>query len=150
MGGLISSKRSFTLVELIIVIIIVGILAALGLTQYNQVVEKSRTTEAKVRIGVMRDLAYEYYLNNGDMSGMTDSDVGAVGSCSTAGGYYWYQAWVASTYVSLAAVRCTSGGKPPDASKGYVYYLSYYPSTGQSSWHCYYSGDGSGCFGLSP
>jgi prepilin-type N-terminal cleavage/methylation domain-containing protein len=34
--------RSFTLVELIIVVIIVGILAALGLTQYSLVVEKSR------------------------------------------------------------------------------------------------------------
>ncbi|MDD5130223.1 MAG: prepilin-type N-terminal cleavage/methylation domain-containing protein, partial [Candidatus Omnitrophica bacterium] len=44
-------KKGFTLVELIIVVIIVGILASIGLTQYNKVVEKSRAAEARMILG---------------------------------------------------------------------------------------------------
>ncbi|MHB8158241.1 MAG: prepilin-type N-terminal cleavage/methylation domain-containing protein [Desulfocucumaceae bacterium] len=51
-----SLSRSFTLIELIVVIIIVGILAAVGISQYSLTVEKARTAEAKVRIGAMRQL----------------------------------------------------------------------------------------------
>jgi prepilin-type N-terminal cleavage/methylation domain-containing protein len=140
--------KSFTLVELIIVVIIVGILASLGLTQYSQIVEKSRLAEAKVRIGVMRNLAYEYYLNGGDMSTMTNVDVGEGGSCTTANFYrYWISSWN-STEVNLVADRCTSGGKAPDTSRRYLFFLEFYPSTGSSRWHCYYTDNTSPCFGF--
>ena len=69
-------KRGFTLIEIIIVIIIVGILAAAGITQYSLMVEKSRLAEAKIRIGAMRQLAHEYYMNNGTVMGIAYSDVG--------------------------------------------------------------------------
>ncbi|MBU0547795.1 MAG: prepilin-type N-terminal cleavage/methylation domain-containing protein, partial [Candidatus Omnitrophica bacterium] len=35
-------RKGFTLIELIVVIIIVGILASVGMTQYTKVVEKGR------------------------------------------------------------------------------------------------------------
>ena len=142
--------KSFTLVELIIVVIIVGILASLGFTQYSQVVEKSRLAEAKTRIGVMRQLAYEYYLNNGTLTGMVNADVDAGVSCST-GSFYAYYLWVGASgeEASLVAARCTSGGKAPNASREYIFFMSFYPNTGQSSWHCHY-GDSSPCFGLTP
>jgi Tfp pilus assembly protein PilE len=135
------------LVELIIVIIIVGILASLGLTQYNLVVEKSRTAEAKVRIGTMRNFAYQYYLENGSLDGMERADVGVDNTCSSTD-FYRYDVSNTSSYANLVAARCTSGGKAPNASKLYFYYLVYYPGTGQSSWHCYYAVDNSPCFGL--
>lgn len=46
-------KKGFTLLELIVVIIIIGILATLGFTQYTKVVEKGRTAEAKSVLGRM-------------------------------------------------------------------------------------------------
>ena len=52
-------KKAFTLIEIIIVIIIVGILAALGISQYSIIVERGRITEAKTRLGTMRQLAQE-------------------------------------------------------------------------------------------
>jgi prepilin-type N-terminal cleavage/methylation domain-containing protein len=142
--------KAFTLVELIIVVIIVGILASLGMTQYSEVVEKSRLAETKVRIGTMRQLAYEYYLNNGDMSTITNADVGVDNTCRSTD-YYSY--WIGSkgtTWLNLASTRCSSGGKAPNvtAAKQYTFYMNYYPGTGQSTWDCYYNIGSGSCFGL--
>jgi len=139
--------KSFTLVELIIVVIIVGILASLGLTQYSNVVEKSRLAEAKVRIRVMRNFAYEYYLNNGSMSGSTNADMGVDNTCSSTD-FYRYGINPSSTWVNLIATRCPTGGKPPNTSRSYLFYLRFYPGTGQSTWCCYYADNQSSCFGL--
>jgi len=142
-------EHGFTLIELIVVIIIVAVLAAVGLNQYAAIVEKSRLAEAKVRIGTMRQLAHEYYMNNGTLTGITYVDLG-VGDVCAASGFYRYYLSATSTFVQLLAYRCTTEGKAPNASRGYVYYLQYYPGSGQSDWHCAYSDDGSSCFGLSP
>jgi prepilin-type N-terminal cleavage/methylation domain-containing protein len=140
--------KSFTLVELIIVVIIVGILAALGLTQYSTLVEKSRLAEARVRIGTMRQLAHEYYLNNGDMTSMQNADVGVDGACHTTDFYAYNMLVKSSTRVEFAAFRCSTGGKPPNVTRRYYYYMTYYPSTGQTSWSCNYPDDGSPCPGF--
>jgi prepilin-type N-terminal cleavage/methylation domain-containing protein len=145
-----SLTSAFTLVELIIVIIIVGILASLGLTQYEQVVEKSRLAEAKVRIGVMRNLAFQYYLENGTLEGMTSEDVGT-SSCSSKSFYtYWINNQYGSGYVKLIAQRCTSGGKNPNVSRMYYFGMVYYPESGSSIWHCRYADNSASCFGFNP
>jgi prepilin-type N-terminal cleavage/methylation domain-containing protein len=143
------NKKSFTLVELIIVVIIVGILASLGLTQYSNVVEKSRLAEAKTRIGTMRQLAYSYYLEKGVFGTITNEDVGVDNTCRTSD-YFSYRVGITSDHLVLAADRCTGGGKPPNVSmsKRYTYYMNYYPATTTFIWHCYYRDDNSSCFGL--
>ena len=62
--------RSFTLLELIIVIIIIGILAVLGFTQYGRMVERSRGAEAKAILGDIRKLAYAYRMEHGNLGGL--------------------------------------------------------------------------------
>jgi prepilin-type N-terminal cleavage/methylation domain-containing protein len=149
-----SSIKSFTLVELIIVVIIIAILAAIGLSQYSLIVEKFRLAEAKTRIGNMRVLAYQYYLEHGDLSGIQDADVGAE-PCDSA---HWYRYWTVNweeTLVGLVADRCTyNDGKSPNGAKRYWYSLTYYPATGQQIWYCEWANgdadDGTGCFGLPP
>ncbi|MDD5155964.1 MAG: type II secretion system protein [Candidatus Omnitrophica bacterium] len=144
-----NTLRSFTLLELIVVIVILGILATLGFTQYSKQVESTRLAEAKVRIGNMRQLATEYYLKNGSLDGITNADVGADNTCTSSNFYRYWLGDKNSYALELIADRCTSGGKIPNASRRYSYYLRYFPGTGQISWGCYYDDDGSGCFGLS-
>ena len=145
------NKKGFTLLELIIVIVIVGVLAAMGFIQYNKVVENSRLVEARVQIGNMRKLAYEYYLKYGSPAGIQESDIGVDGNCHPDSFYnYWIRARF-PTCLDLAAARCTeaSGGKKAPVDRGYIFYLHFCPDTGQSEWHCYYA-DSSSCFGLPP
>ncbi len=143
-------KRGFTLIELIVVIIIVGILAAIGLTQYSTIIEKSRLAEAKVRLGAMRQLAYEYYLTNGTLTGITNDDVGVVysGACTSTDFYFYYVGATTSTYVNLLARRCLSGGKTPNTIREYVLCLGFQADSGLGTWGCRYLSPSQPCFGL--
>lgn len=140
--------KGFTLLELIVVIIIVGILATLGITTYANQVEYSRTAEVRAKASTMRKLAYEYYLKNGTLNGIQGSDVG-VESCSS-NNYFEYGLWTrTSDCVLFGGYRCSSGGKSPNVSVRYYYYMEYHPDTGKSNWYCYPNdGSGLGCFGL--
>ena len=78
---------------------------------------------------------------------MQNADVGVDSTCASTD-FYRYQIGNGGTYANLYAYRCTGGGKTPNASRAYNYYLQFYPGTGQSVWHCYYTDDVSPCFGL--
>lgn len=53
--------KAFTLLELLIVIIILGILAALALPQYLRTVERGRSSEAIIHLGSIRISEINYY-----------------------------------------------------------------------------------------
>ena len=52
----------FTLVELLIVIIIIGILATMAVPQYNKMVENSKIAQAYVKMDVLRKAEIVYYM----------------------------------------------------------------------------------------
>lgn len=60
-----AQKEGFTLIEILVVILIVGILAAVALPQYQKVVWRSRSTEMKVFAKNLADAQGVHYLNNG-------------------------------------------------------------------------------------
>ena len=55
-------KRGFTLLELIIVIIVIGILASIALPKYGRVAERTRVAEAKSMLSAIRNAQYRYYI----------------------------------------------------------------------------------------
>ncbi|HNW40048.1 MAG TPA: prepilin-type N-terminal cleavage/methylation domain-containing protein [Candidatus Omnitrophota bacterium] len=101
-------RKGFTLVELIIVIIIVGILASIGLTQYNKVVEKSRAAEARMILGTLRSAQIAEYNENGSYVLVAALGVGAPASCTST----HYFAYSCTTDGACTATRCTASGKP--------------------------------------
>jgi prepilin-type N-terminal cleavage/methylation domain-containing protein len=57
--------RGFTILELIIVIVILGILVTLGINNYIFVIEKSRGVEARQHLGAISMAEIVYYQENG-------------------------------------------------------------------------------------
>ncbi len=54
-------SKGFTLLEVLIVVIIIGILASMALPQYLNTLEKARSAEAVSQIGVLRGAMQRYW-----------------------------------------------------------------------------------------
>jgi prepilin-type N-terminal cleavage/methylation domain-containing protein len=126
-------KRGFTLLELIVVIVILGILATLGYSQYSTMAEKGRAAEAKAVLGQILHAVRAYYLQNGVLPGsLSELAVDAPTACTSTNYFsYWVPAYDGNC---VGAGRCTSGGKTPNASREYRMYIRI-----DGSWHgCWY------------
>lgn len=73
-----SAQKGFTLIELMIVVAIIGILAAIALPQYQTYIAKSQVSRAMGETGALKT-AYESCLNDGKTA-VGDCDLGATSS----------------------------------------------------------------------
>ena len=71
------NKKGFTLLELLVVVLIIGILASIALPQYRSVVRKARVAEAKITLRALSDAADRYILQHGgsNWDSLEDLDV---------------------------------------------------------------------------
>jgi prepilin-type N-terminal cleavage/methylation domain-containing protein len=117
--------RGFTLLELILVVIILGVLASLGVVQYTNVIEKSRTGEAVSCLGTLRTLELVYYQEQGAYGTAAQLNSGlptAAPACANAAYYYGYSC--DSGTGTCTATRCTGGGKAPQYTAAYTVTLT--------------------------
>jgi len=123
-----------------VVIVIIGILATLGFSQYVRMIEKSRGAEARMVLGNIRTQAAALWIENGNGSTMptgiiTNTNVGintTIGSISGAcaavgtdpGGKYFFSYNIdasTATGFTATATRCIgANGKAPGAPVGTV------------------------------
>ena len=122
-------KRGFTLIELLVVVLIIAVLAAVALPQYNKTVEKARMVEAVANVRAIANAHQRYYLEHdeylgaGDMGKLDIQIPGAVNNKFTAGRIktkdfiYSPDADPSMSFLALAQRVAREG------EKKYVYYI---------------------------
>jgi len=124
-------KRGFTLLELIVVIIIIGILAVLGTTQYVSLIEKGRSAEAKSNLGTLRRLLMGYWQEND--KAFNDTYINVTAGLPIADGgsnqYFYYYTITGNT---TKATRCTTGACKNPVTTAYNMTLALNGTTGGS------------------
>ncbi len=58
------NQQGFTLIEVLVVVLIIGILSAIALPQYETAVEKARMSEAMINAKAITDAAQRYFQAN--------------------------------------------------------------------------------------
>ncbi|HUP31280.1 MAG TPA: pilin [Usitatibacter sp.] len=109
-------QKGFTLIELMIVVAIIGILAAIAIPAYQDYTVRSKVTELINAAGVCKTSVAEYYQAKGFMPA-TETDAG----CSNSGTVNSLPPTVATGKITVAAQGGLSGQLTAAANKlGYV------------------------------
>ncbi len=110
------NQSGFTLLEIIIVIIIIGILASIALPKFFKTVEFSRSSEALVNLGSIRramDICYQPTLTYTPCTDFTTLSIPDPGGAA----YHWTYAWAVpttNTYTITATRTTLDGGTATD------------------------------------
>ena len=73
-------QKGFTLIELMIVVAIIGILAAIALPAYQDYTARAKISEVVVQMAAAKTGVAEYYATNGSLAGIDNSKAGLVAS----------------------------------------------------------------------
>ncbi len=135
-GG-IDKMKGFTLLEIIVVIVILGIMATLAATQYTKMVEKARGAEARIIMGSIRTNEAAARLQNGLCTSLVaDAGIGLdyPSTCSSTHYFSYTIVAAASNTFTARATRCTVSGKTPNYTASQTISLLTNFDNGFDSW----------------
>ncbi len=112
---LFSNSRSggFTLIELLVVVLIIGILSAIALPQYQAAVARSKLVQLQILTRSIKDAQERYFLANGNYTqAFSELDISIPGSDVSSGNdEVWGIGGELECYLTFVSrsVYCTSG-----------------------------------------
>ncbi|MBI3312390.1 MAG: prepilin-type N-terminal cleavage/methylation domain-containing protein [Candidatus Omnitrophica bacterium] len=113
-------QKGFTLLELLMVVIIIGVLAAIAVPQYLKTREKARMSEALSVLGQIRSAEARYYAERSTYTGVVNElDFSPTDVAGTLVYTYTISGASATNFVAVA----TRGGAPavgPSCTAGYA------------------------------
>ena len=124
-------QKGFTLIELMIVVAIIGILAAIAIPAYSDYTARAQMSEAMSLASGVRTSVSEYYQNTGDFP--TSNGQAGVATATAIVGKY-----VAQVAVAGGVITATLKNAAPvnDNIRGDTLFLSAITRTGSLEWAC--------------
>ena len=114
-----TKSRGFTLIELMIVVVIIGILAAIAIPNFVAMQVRAKEGNTKANMHTFQLAAEDYGLQN---EGVYAATAGAVGPMLPGGGAYYKNPFTGSTTNSYGDVATFARPLTPTATAGMVSY----------------------------
>lgn len=142
---MIKNRSGFTLVELLIVIVVIAILAAITIVAYNGVQSKARDTSRKTSVANISKALEMYYIQNGRYPSSTcSSGCSSTTSWSATNDASWQQVLGAALVPQY--ISALPGDPAPDVGKNVLvagnYGIAYFTNGGVVNDYCGVTGAG--------
>lgn len=130
----IRASRGFTLIELMIVVAIIGILAAIAIPAYQDFVVRAQVSEAITLADGLKNKVADIYANDGTLVGMNSGTLGIPIAGSVTGKY------TANVAVAGGVITATLGGEANAKVLAKQLTLSPLQTGGSLQWVCKFNG----------
>lgn len=124
----------FTLIELMIVVAIIGILAAIAIPAYQDYVIRAQVSEANILAGGLKPQVADIYANEGKLASMNSGKLGIPVAASVTGKY------TAKVAVTAGLITAHMGKEANAKVSGQTLALSPLQNAGSLAWQCHFSG----------